>query len=193
MRLASVAPEAGDEFRARVGTGVTPVRECVHIGRHARLTSRLEQRGDVVDVGMHPAVGDQPEQMEPAAARAHVLEQPHQRAAPEKIPGLDGDIDARQVLEHHPPGADVHVAHFRVPHDPFGQADRRAVRGEQRRGEFRAQPGHVLRRRHGDGVVGEGPPLAPAVENDEERGLQRGFRHEGGFYGVRVLGRNHEV
>ncbi len=40
-----------------------------------------------------------------------------------KLAGLDGAIDAREILIDHPAGADIEVAHLGVAHLAAGQSD----------------------------------------------------------------------
>ena len=81
------------------------------------------ERGDVRLVRVHPARREQAHEVAAPpvdfslamkSASAGLL---RQRAV------LDRAVDARQVLQHHPAGADIHVADLGIAHLPVGQAD----------------------------------------------------------------------
>ena len=78
---------------------------------------------------------------------------------------LDGGIDARQILRHHSPGADIHVADFGVAHLARRQAHGTARGLQQSVRAIRQQFGVVGGFGCGDGVVGGIGAPAPAVEN----------------------------
>ena len=67
---------------------------------------------------------------------------------------VDRIVDARQVLRHHPAGADIHVADFGIAHLPVGQADGAAgglQQGVRALGQHAFEIGGMGR---GDRVVG---------------------------------------
>ena len=78
-----------------------------------RLLGReAKQRAQVVDVRVHPAVGDEPQQMDALAA----LEGCEERAVLEERPVLDRLGDPGEVLVQPPARADRQVPHLGVPH-----------------------------------------------------------------------------
>ena len=91
------------------------------------------------------------------------------RVASERAVG-HGGIDAGQVLQDDPAGADGHVADLRVPHLALGQAHGGAGGGEQAVGAGGGQP--VPHRRLGerDGVMLGLRPMAPAVQHAKDDG-----------------------
>ena len=80
----------------------------------------------------------------------------------------DGVINAGQVLKHHAPGAQVHVADLGIAHLPGRQADM-AFRSVEM--AFRAGCGQAVedrRPRKRDGVVIRFFPFAPAVQYTQQ-------------------------
>jgi hypothetical protein len=96
-----------------------------------------------------------------------------QHRTPRQAAIFDGDIDARQILRHHPPGADIHVPDFGVAHLALGQPDGAARSLQQRMRAGGQQLGVVGGARRRDGVVrgGIGTP-APTVKNAEKSGTR---------------------
>ena len=108
-----------------------------------------------------PPRGHQPEQVQPPA-----LARRRQRVAQHPVLGeravRHGVVDAREVLAHDLPGAQVQVADLGVAHLPLGQAHRPAAGGEL--GVLVALPERVEDRRLGqlDGVAGARRRPAPS-------------------------------
>src|SRR5262249_10847357 len=134
--------------------------ECVDPGLLGR---DLEQRAQVVDVGVDAAVRDETEQVNPpaaleGAAEHWVLEQ-----------GAVGDraVDALEVLVQAAAGADRQVADLGVPHLAGRQADRLAGRVESRVWIRPPEPAEDRRVGQLDGIPRPRRGAAPAVEDDE--------------------------
>ena len=113
-----------------------------------------QQGIEVLLVGVHAAIRDQPEEVELASAFARALHGLHDGRVFLEFAGRDGHVDARDVHLHDAAGADVQVAHFAVAHLAVGQADKMLRRANERVGKLAEQL--VVRRLagQGDGVVG---------------------------------------
>ena len=129
---------------------------------------RQPQQGEqVLQVGVDAAVGQQAHQVQGGA-----LLQAGVHGVPVggifiKAPVGNGLGDPGQVLEHHPAGADVGVAHLAVAHLPVRQAHVQAGGPERGVGilpEKLVQPG---RGGGADGVALRLLPQAEAVHDDE--------------------------
>ena len=163
LRRLQVAGAAG-------GRGVAAVGERVHhdLGR-AALGAHLDQRPQVVPAGVHPAVGDQADEVD----ALRVGERLHQHLVGLDRAVVDGVVDAGQVLLDHSAGAEVQVPHLGVAHLALGQAHRGARRIEL--GVRIARPEVVEDRRVGERdrvarAVGSEPE---AVEHDQADGGER--------------------
>jgi hypothetical protein len=145
----------------------------VHGDRDARRRQNFRQRGDLVLVRMHAAGRHQAHDVGGAAGCLQGGNGIAQHRVGGEAAVGDGGVDARQVLHHHAPGAEVHVADLgvahlsaRQPHLVLGGVDQ----GVRRGGEEAVQ---VRRRRLADGVVLAGLAMAPAVEDAEHHGARR--------------------
>src|SRR5262245_31947919 len=128
------------------------------------LGRKTEQRLQVVDVGVHAAVRDEPQQVDVAA----LSERGPQRRVLEERAVRDRAVDPLQVLVEDVAGADRQVPDLGVAHLARRQPYRLAG-GLQRRVRVLA-PEPVEHRRVGevDRVAGAGRRAAPAVEDDED-------------------------
>ena len=97
---------------------VAAVGESMHDSRHARLRQNFRQRRGVVLVRMHAARRDQADEVAGAAALAQPLDQALQRRRALDLAVGDGIGDARQVLHHQAPGADIEMADLGIAHLP---------------------------------------------------------------------------
>ncbi len=125
---------------------------------------------------MHAAIGEQTEQMQPAAAGAGVLHGVDQHGMREEFAVLDHQLDARDVHVHDAPGADIEVADLAVAHLAVGQPDERAAGVNQRVGILAQQAvvGRLAGQRDGVGL-GFGA-VSPAVEDDENERFGTGHK-----------------
>ena len=101
---------------------VAAVGECVNprpVG-HPLALGQLEQREEVIDVRVNPALRDEAEQVHVAAALLRPLERSDERRILEDRPVPDGQVDPHQILEQDPPRADREVADLGVAHLPRG-------------------------------------------------------------------------
>ncbi len=116
---------------------------------------------------MHAAVGHQPEQVQPALARARVLHRVEQHRMRKEFAVLDHQIDAGDVHVNDASGANVKMPDFAVAHLPLGQTNKRPTGVNERVGILAQQS--VVRRlaRERDGVGFGFGAVSPAVENDE--------------------------
>ena len=134
---------------------------------HVLALGELEERLQVVDVGMDAALGDEAEQVDVPAALASPVERGAESLVLVERSVLDRAVHAHEVLEEHPPGADRQMADLGVPHLPGRKPDRLAGCGQ---GRVRAvRPEIVEHGRVGeiDGVPRPGWREPPAVEDHE--------------------------
>ena len=82
-------------------------------------------------------------------------------------------INARQVLQHDTPAAQIHMAHFRIAHLPVGQANGKAAGLEP--GARGAVPQSAIVGRFGelDGIVCRLFAVSPAIEDAQYYGFRR--------------------
>ena len=166
------ALELLDVAGAAVGQGVAAVGEGVEddVG-DALLGGELDRGLDVLPAGVDAAVGDEPEQVEPAAgAAAGALAGRPQGLVLEEAAVGDRVVDPGQVLLDDGAGAEVEVADLGVAHLPFGEADVAPLGRELGVGELRPEPVEDRRLGDRDRVAGAGLGDAPAVEDDQRDG-----------------------
>ena len=92
-----------------------------------------------------------------------------------ETPVADGGGNARKILVHDAPRADVHVAHFRITHLASGQANGFARCLDQ---DMRVVGPHLVPARGialPNGVVLGLFAMAPAVQNHQDEGGALGF------------------
>jgi hypothetical protein len=90
---------------------------------HPLAASKLEQCSQVLDVRVHAAVRDEPEQVDVAAALARAPECPQERVVLEQRAVANGAVHALEVLVEHPAAADRQVSDLGVAHLPRRQPD----------------------------------------------------------------------
>ena len=150
------------------GRGVAAVEEGVdEDALDAVLLGHLQQGEEVMDVGMDPAIADQPEQMELLGVGA--LHRAQEQLVAEEFARGDGQVNAGDVHIDDAAGADVEMADFAVAHLPLGQADVGAGGVHEGVGEFFQQfiPGGLAGERDGVGL-----PLgavAPAIQDGQHQ------------------------
>ncbi len=86
----------------------------------------------------------------------------------------DGRVDLRQILQHHSPGADVHVADFGIAHLPVGETYGMLGGIEQAPGIGFGKRVEIGRSRLKNGVmrrIGAVLHMPPAVENGKKHGF----------------------
>src|SRR5438874_11708397 len=128
----------------------------------------------MVDVRVHAAARDEPEQVHARAA----LECEAQRLVLEEVARLDRLVHAHQILEQDPPRADRQVADLGVAHLSGRQAYGLPGRGERRVRVSLPQAVEDRSLRQRDGVAGARRRAAPAVENDEDyEGIRAAVSH----------------
>ena len=139
---------------------------------------QLGERDEVPVVGVDAAG---PDEADERAAGRSVATRPlagldERRALEERAVG-DGGVDARQVLEHRPAGAEVQVADLGVAHlaGAAGRRPRPRPAGA-RAASARGAPRQAGMRRRGDRVRGRVVADAEAVEDDEDDGTRPGRR-----------------
>jgi hypothetical protein len=136
---------------------------------HAGFREVRGERHDVALVRMDAARRHQAHEVRGTAAlpeRGGKLREPREAAIGDRL------VDARQVLQHHAAGADVHVADLRVAHLALGQSHEGLARLQEgvRRGRQELVPGRGLRL--ADRVVLALLSIAPAIEDAENHGTR---------------------
>lgn len=143
--------------------GVAPVGDGVDLDvRDPRRPRRVRQGKEVILVAVHPAVGNEPDEVQ---ARALGLgEGLDQDRVGGEFPIGDGLVDAGEVLVDDAPGAEVEVPHLGISHLPLRQAHIQA-RG--------AELGHgiALVQGAGEGNVREPGAVAEALGALRSRGV----------------------
>ena len=153
-----------EEARARVRERVATVGERVHDEVwHVSVACELDQREQVPERRVHPAVGHQAEQVHALGAR--------ERGAQDLVLGQatvgDRVVDADQILAHHAARAEVQVTHLGVAHLPVGQSHRSPAGREDRVREALPQLVEHRRARERHRVAGTRLGQAPSVEHDQ--------------------------
>ena len=130
-----------------------------------------DQREQVVDVAVHAAVREQPDEVHRLAALADALGEALPLGAREELPRAERGADALCALVEHPAGAERVVADLAVAHVVVGrQADGGPV-GTQRADEVaRGEAVEVGLAREPDRVAVVVPAAADAVHHDDEHG-----------------------
>ena len=121
--------------------------------RHAFAFSELQERVEMGNMAVHPAVGQQPVKMQFSAARLCAAHGREQGFILKKCPVLDFLRDAGQLLIDDPARADVQMPHFGVAHLPVRQADVSARGAELRMGIFLPELFNIRAALDGDGVA----------------------------------------
>ena len=120
-RPGSPAPACGSVSRPSVNA-------CTITSSTPRSRASAISAMQVLQRGVHAAVGDEPDQVHPPAAgsasRSTSLR--GQRAVGDRV------VDAHEILAHDGAGAEVQMADLRVAHLPLGQADGAARRRQRR-------------------------------------------------------------
>jgi len=90
--------------------------------RHLFLERQVQQHGsEVVEVTVHVAVGEEPDEMKRPAVRLGEIHQAAPTFALENPPRSDGFIDQLRPLRKEPPGPDGVVPHLGVAHVRVGR------------------------------------------------------------------------
>ena len=147
---------------AAVGEGVDPRAVA-----HPLPAPEVEQRLEVVEVRVDAALGDEPEQVDVAAALLRTLECREKSRILEEGAVADRGVHPLEVLEEDPAGSDRQMADLGVAHLPGRQADRLAGGRESRLRILGPEPVEDGRLRELDGIAGTARRAAPAVEDDE--------------------------
>ena len=162
--------EARDVAGRGPGRRVAPVREDVHPdARHAGLARELQESFEVALVRVDPAVGHQPHQVQGRAPAPGVLDGGRERGVLEERSVAQREVDAEQILRHHPPGAERQVPDLGVAHESGRQSHGFAGGLEERPRELR-QPA-VVDRSPGarDRIALRRRRMTPAVADQEEK------------------------
>ena len=99
---------------------VAAVGECMDEGAllHPQVPGQLEQRPQVIDMGVDAAVRDETEQVNVRPTQLGSLERAHEGGVLEERSVGDRAVHALEVLVEDAPGADRQMPDFRVPHLP---------------------------------------------------------------------------
>ena len=167
--------QLGEIRRRGVRRDVAAVGERVDPGPfgHPLGSRQLEQRAQVIDVGVHAAVRDEAEQMDVCPrARAPARNAETSAALRANEPSAIAFVHAHEILVEDPAGADREVTDLGVAHLPGREPHGLAGRCERRMRVALAE--RVEDRRVGelDGVARPRRREPPAVEDDEDDGPQ---------------------
>ena len=148
---------------------VATVRERMNPGPvgHLCCARELEQREQMIDVGVDAARRDEAEQVDVAATRPCALESADEGRIREDRAVANSEVHPHQILEQDAARADRQVADLGVAHLPRREADRLTGGGQARVRVRRPEAVEHRCRRQLDGVAGAGRSDAPAVEDDE--------------------------
>ncbi len=116
----NVALELRQIFQGAFRRGVAPIEEGMNAHGHAHAVEDFCHRRDLALMGMDAAGREQPEQMADASGFFEFVCKLLQCGIGGERAVRNGRIDARQILHHHPAGADVHVPDFGIAHLPLG-------------------------------------------------------------------------
>ena len=100
--------------------GVASVCDDVDLGAGPVPPAQVDQRHQMVDVAVHPAVRHQTHQVDRAPLGGRGLDGGDERRVLEKAAVGDGVVDQDQVLANGAAGAQGHVADLGVAHLPVG-------------------------------------------------------------------------
>ena len=164
----------GPEIRRRAaGRRIAAVQDRVHqdaVAAKSPPRGQFEQRQVVFLGAVDQSVRREAQQVQPAARSLKPFQDSVERRVLEEPAVVDGFVDPADFLPHHPPGAQVEVAYFRVAHDP-GRQPHVFTRCAQRGMGIRPpQPVEAGRLRQQDGVGFATGSDAPAVQDDERDG-----------------------
>ncbi len=120
-------------------------------------------------MGMHPAVGQQPGQVQPAAGSLGFGDALQQHRVAEEIAVQDRLGDAGQILVDHPAGTDVEMTDLGVAHLALRQPHRHARSSDLHMGILFQQSGQIGGDRLGNGVVLGAGVDAPAIQNHQQQ------------------------
>ena len=122
----------------------------------------------MVDVRVHSAVRDEPEQMDVSPAFARAPERGDERRVLGERAIGDREVHAGEVLKENSPRADREVTDLRISHLPGWQPHGLTRRGESRVREAFPEGVEHRRSRELDRIPRPGRCDTPPVENDED-------------------------
>ena len=174
--------EGAQKLERGTGRGVAAVQEGMDRDRHAGRLDDLGEFGDLRMVRVHAAGRQEAHDVRRAARVPEPRDEARERRLAREFAAFDGRIDARQVLGHDAPGAQVHVTDLGVAHLARRQADlpRRGV--EQRVRAGAGEPVEHRRPGQADRVVLAGLPVAPAVQDAKHHGARSAVLIHGPLY-----------
>ena len=135
--------------------------------RNALRRGQPHETAQVVDVAVHAAVGDEPDEVQRSRADASALAGGHQRWYLLKV-DIGRLADAYEVLRDDAARTDRQMPDLGVPHLPLGQTDGTPGRDQAAVGIVVPERVEHRRVRHVHGVAGAGRSEAPAVEDDQD-------------------------
>ena len=123
IEAGDVALEILQIGRRGLGRGVPPVEKGMDGDRHPGFGEDAGEGGDLPLVRMHAAGRHQPHQMRGPVALFQLADKLAQRRHGGELAVGDSCVDARQVLQYKPSGAEIGVADLGVPHLTVGEPD----------------------------------------------------------------------
>ena len=174
--------EVADEALGRARRGVAAVEQGMDADRDAGGGEQPRESRQLALMRMYPAGRHQPHEVAGAAAALEGRDEIAKRRHLADMIAGEGGVDPRQVLHHHPAGAEIHVADLGIAHLARGQPDMplRGVGDAVRRGPHQPIPDRLPGER--DGIVGTTAGAAPAIEDaqqDRARPWRRRDRQDG--------------
>ena len=136
---------------------------------HACGLRRIDQGMQVRLLAVHATPRHQPHQMQPLAGLRGLFQSVHQHGLLRKGTVGHSPVDAKQVLVHHAPCADVHVPDFAVAHLAIWKAHMLSVRPKCCVRNTCVQAVHIGRFRHFNRVVAIGLSETPTIQDDQCR------------------------
>ena len=133
-------------------------------------SSQLEQRQAVTDVGVHATVRHETHHMQGGLARSDLAAGLDEHLVLKDLTGLNGMVQAHELLHDHAPCTDVEVTDLGVAHLACRQADSLAGSLDGRPRILRHEGVEIGRGGEAHGICLAGCSPSQAVHNDEEGG-----------------------
>ena len=169
--------EAAQIGFGRARRGIAPIEKAMQTDLQAGAVEEVDQRRHMVLMGMHAARRQEAHQMAAPAAGAQFFDEAAERRQIGERAVGDGGIDARQILQHRAPGAQIHMADLGIAHLPRRQADIAARGMQQAVRIFFQQCVPHRRARLENRVVGGFAARAPAVEHAQHHRARNPSHH----------------
>ncbi len=182
LAVAEGGEEAVEIAKRAARRRVAPVEQSVHHDRNAGRGENIGECRDLILMRMHPARREQAQEMGAAATRLELGDEVAQARVARERAVLDRLVDARQILEHDPAGAEIHMSDLGIAHLALRQPDGMGRGVEERMRAARHQPIPDGRAGLAERVVLALLPVAPAVQDAEHDGARAAVCHHDALY-----------